>query len=133
MANTLYTAGKAALLKRMIDETVKLVLIDSADYTIDPDADQYLDDIPSGAQIAISAALAGKSADATTGAFKSDPAIFSGVTGDQLEAFAMFFDTGDPATSELIYFGDTGITGMPYTPSGNDARITPDASGWFGL
>jgi hypothetical protein len=59
--------------------------------------------------------------------------IFLSVTGDQLEAVILFIDTADESTSRLIMFQDTGITGMPRTPDGNNVQIVVTAAGWFTL
>ena len=61
----------------------------------------------------------------------SDAPTASGVTGDEFEALIMYIDTGTPATSRLILYLDTGITGMPLTPDGSDVQITVDPDGWF--
>ena len=57
----------------------------------------------------------------------------SAFTGDQLEAIILFIDTADEFTSRLIMFQDTGVTGMPLTPDGNNVQIVVGANGWFTL
>ena len=134
MANALFTKGKANLLRNDINvlgNNIKIMLIDLADYTFD-DADQYVADVAAGSIIGRSANLANKTV-SDGAAFDSDPAVVSVVTGDQFEAFIMYQDTGSDATSRLIMFQDTGVTGLPITPDGSDVRITPNASGWFAL
>ena len=65
------------------------------------------------------------------GSFFSDDPTASSVTGDELEALIMYVDTGSAATSRLILYLDTGITGMPLTPDGSNVQITVDPAGWF--
>lgn len=134
MANKLYPKGKKAMMQALADlagGNVRAVLCDSADYTYN-DAHEFLSDVPSGARISVSANLSGKTfgADAS---FDSDDVVFSGVTGDQLEQIILYLHTGTDATSRLIAFFDTGITGMPLTPDGNNVQVTVPAGGWFGL
>jgi hypothetical protein len=134
MANALYPQGKAGIMRGDIDllaDTIKFVIVDLADYTYSS-THEYLADIPSGARVAITSALSSKVIE-DTAAFKSDNAIAATVTGDEIEAIVMFKDTGDAATSRLILFQDTGLTGAPLTPDGSDVRISMNANGWFTL
>lgn len=62
-----------------------------------------------------------------------DDVVFSSLTGSAVAAAVLFMDTGDPATSRLIAYLDTGITGLPFTPSGADATLAWDAAGIFSL
>jgi hypothetical protein len=134
MANKLYPKGKRDMMKGLLDMNggnVRAILIDSDDYTYD-DAHDNLDDIPSGARVAVSSNLSGKTF-GNDGSFDSDDPVFAGVTGDQLEAIVLYLHTGTESTSKLIAFFDTGITGMPLTPDGNNVQVTVDAAGWFTL
>ncbi len=134
MANALYPQGKAGIMRGdivLLTDTIKFVIVDLADYTYSS-THEFLSDIPSGARVAITSALSSKVVE-DTAAFKSDNAIAATVTGDEIEAIVMFKDTGDAATSRLILFQDTGLTGAPFTPNGSDVRISMNASGWFTL
>jgi hypothetical protein len=139
MANKVYPKFKKGLLQgvpspapvNLLTQNVKIVLIDLADYTYS-DSHEFLSDIPSGARVALSPNLAGKTL-SNLADFDSNDPIFTGPTGDQLEALAMYIDTGVAGTSKLVFFQDTGISGMPLTPDGNDVKITVNASGWFRL
>ena len=134
MANALYPQGKAGIMRGdivLLTDTIKFVIVDLADYTYSS-THEFLADIPSGARVAITSALSSKVIE-DTAAFKSDNAIAATVTGDEIEAIIMFKDTGDAATSRLILFQDTGVTGAPLTPDGSDIRISMNASGWFTL
>ena len=123
MANSLYMKGIEALMKGQVDldtDTIKVTLIDVADYTVDLAAHDFINDVPAGARVA-TATLANTTV--TGGAFDADDVTFSAVTGDQSEALVIWQDTGNEATSVLIYYGDTH-TGLPVTPNGGDISIT---------
>lgn len=128
MANLFYTKAKEHFLSGDIDlitDTIKVALIDLADYTPDFALDEFYDDIPSGAVVALSSAMSTKSV--TSGVFDADNVVLSAVTGDQAEALVIFQDTGTPSTSLLIAFFDT-VTGLPVTPNTGDITITWDNS-----
>lgn len=104
---------------------VKLVLIDSADYTIDLTLHDFLDDIPALGRVAISGALTGKTiTDGVFAAADLAPA-FATVTGDPSEYVAMFVDSGLVGTSPLLAIWDVA-TGLPVTPNGGDINVTFD-------
>lgn len=131
MANAIYPEFKEAALSAMLNSaTVKAVLIDLADYTYSA-AHDFLADIPAAARVAISAALTSK--DFAAGVFSSADVSFVAVSGDQLEAFAFFIDTGDEATSRLIHFQDTGVAEFPFTPDGGNVVLECPTEGWFTL
>jgi hypothetical protein len=137
MANALYPKTKAKFLQALIDLSdpyldIKAVLVDTGQYTYSA-AHEFLSDVPAGARIAISDALVNVTVDADTAAFDSDDPIIAGVTGDTIEAIVLFVDTGVAATSALIMFQDTNITGAPLTPTGGNVQIFVDATGWFVL
>ncbi len=134
MANKVYPKYLEALLDGLSnidikDGTVKIMLIDSADYTYS-DSHDFLDDVPSGARVA-TATLASKTI--TNGAFDAADVVFASVTGDQCEAYIIYIDTGSESTSRLVLFVDTGVTGFPVTPNGGDINLTVHASGFFAL
>lgn len=134
MANKLYPKGKKAMMSALVDllgANVRAILVDAADYAYD-DAHEFLTDVPSGARISTSANLSGKAISALA-KFDSDDVVFAGVTGDELEIIILYIHTGTEGTSRLILFQDTGITGMPLTPDGNNVQVTVDTDGWFGL
>ncbi len=129
MANAFYTPFLKKLLDADIDflvDDIKVVLVDLADYTFSA-AHEFLSDVPAGARVATSGNLASKTT--TGGVFDAADATFTAATGDQSEALIIYKDTGVAATSALIRFIDTGITGMPITPSGADITVRWNASG----
>lgn len=107
--------------------TVKALLVNTTgpgtNYTYD-DAHQFLSDVPSGARISTSAALASKTF--ANGVFDADDTIFSAVSGDVSEAIILYIDTGVAGTSRLVAYIDTGIAGAPVTPSGGDINVVWD-------
>jgi hypothetical protein len=131
MANTIYLPFKQLLLGGDIDlitDTIKVVLIDAADYTVSA-AHDFLDDVAAGARVGTPQTLASKTI--TNGTFDAADVTFPSVTGDPCEAFLLYKDTGNEATSPLIYYADTGHTGLPVTPNGGDINLQFNASGIF--
>lgn len=123
MANALYDAGREAYLNGDIDwavDNIKLVLVDTALYTVDLATHNALDDIPVGARVATSSNLAGKTSAA--GVADANDVTFTGLTGVSVEAMVVYKDTGVEATSTLIAYIDTA-TGLPFTPSGGNVTI----------
>lgn len=123
MANALYDNGRESFLRGEISwnaDDIKAVLVDTALYTVDLDAHQFLDDIPGGARVATSANLAGKTT--TDGVADANDVTFPTVSGATVEAVVLYQDTGVEATSRLIAYIDTA-TGLPVTPNGGDITV----------
>lgn len=53
--------------------------------------------------------------------------------GPACEALVLYIDTGNPATSPLVSYQDTGIGNMPVTPNGGDLNVVWNSSGIFAL
>lgn len=135
MANKVYPKYKQALLTAdsnidVENGNIKAVLVDLADYTYS-DAHDFLDDVPAGARVATSSNLGSKTI--TDGTLDVADFTFTAVTGDQSEALIIYIDTGSAATSRLVAFYDTGVTGFPITPNTGDISVTVNASGLFSL
>jgi hypothetical protein len=131
MANAMYSKGKQNILNGNIDlnaDTIKVVCVDAADYTINLSTHDALDDIPGAARVATSGALASKTF--TDGTFDAADVTISAVSGDQFELLILYKDSGVEATSYLICAFDTA-TGLAFTPSGGDLTINWNASGIF--
>lgn len=131
MANALYTSFKVLLLKGDIDlenDTIKIALIDLADYTFSA-AHDFWDDAIAGL-VGTPVTLGSKTF--TGGVFDAADPTFLSVTGDQSEALIIFKDTGTPATSPLIAYFDTA-TGLPVTPNGGNIGVQFNASGILAL
>lgn len=124
MSNVMYDKARQQFLVGGIDwssDTIKAVLIDSADYTINAATHEFLSDIPSAARVAVSGPLTGKTS--TAGVADADDVSFPSVLGDQAEAIVLFVDTGVEATSRLLVYIDGG-TGFPVTPNGGNINVT---------
>jgi hypothetical protein len=123
MANALYTKAKQGLIDGSIDldtDTIKVVLVDGADYTPNMATHQYLSSIPAAGRVATSGDLASKMV--TDGVFDAADVVLSAVTGDQFEYLVLYKHTGAEATSPLILLIDTA-TGLPCTPTGANVTI----------
>jgi len=114
-----------------LTDTIKAVIVDTDDYTVNLATHQFLSDIPTGARVATSPALASKTT--TNGVCGCANIVFSTVSGDPSEAMAVYKDTGAEATSPLIQF-ITVATGLPVYPSGgNVVVVVPPSTGLFKL
>ncbi len=123
MANALFTKFKEHLLAGDLDlltMDIKVVGVDHADDIPVPATDEYLSDILDAARVCTTSNLSGKSV--TDGVFDADDTQFTAATGDQFESLVIYQDSGNPNTSILIAYIDTGL-GLPFTPSGIDIPI----------
>lgn len=133
MANAIYPLYKQALLDGdtltdINDLTVKVALIDTGAYTYSG-AHQFLTSLTG----VVGTAQTIANTTVTNGLFDGDNVTFSGVTGNSVEALAIYIDTGVAATSRLVAFIDSGVSGLPVTPNGGDITITWNVSGIFQL
>lgn len=125
MATALYDKAREAFANGDIDwvsDDIRAILVDAADYTVNFTTHDFLDDVPSGARVATSAALTGKSS--TNGVCDHATGTWSSVTGDQSEAVVYYQHTGTESTSRLIAYVDN-FTGLPVTPNGQNITFTP--------
>jgi len=128
MANALYDHGREGFLDGTIDwdtDNIKVVLIDTDDYTVDLANHEDLADVAAGARVATSANLSSKTV--TAGVADAADVTLSSVTGDQSEALIIYQDTGVEGTSRLIAYIDTAASGLPVTPNGGDIEIQWDS------
>lgn len=134
MANAIYPKWKEAIMQASANSSlagnVKAVLVDLADYTYSA-AHEFLSDVAVAGRVATSANLGTKTY--TSGTFDAADASFTAVTGDVSEAVILYVDSGSAATSRLVAFFDTGVTGLPVTPNGGDINLNFNASGIFAL
>lgn len=131
--NALYPTYKQLILGAGLNLTtlnLKVVLVDTGAYTYSA-AHDFLDDIAVGARIATSGNLASKTV--TNGTFDAADITITAVSGTTVEALVIYNDTGTAATSNLIAYMDTGVTGLPLTPNGGDVTIQWSGSGIFAL
>lgn len=124
MANALYDKARQAFLDGNISwssNTLKAILVDAGTYTVSLSTHDFLDDIPMGARVSTSSALASKTV--TDGVADAADVTFTSVTGSTVEAIVIYQHTGTESTSRLIAYIDTA-TGLPATPSGGDITVT---------
>jgi hypothetical protein len=133
MANAIYPLYKQALLDAsanvdLNDGTVKVALVDTGTYTYSASHDFYndLSGVVGTPQEILNTTV-------TNGVFDGDNVTFTTVTGDTVEALVIYIDTSDAATSRLVAYIDTGVTGLPVIPNGGDLTINWNASGIFAL
>jgi hypothetical protein len=128
MANAVYPLYKQALIQgtagTSLTGTLKVALVDLGTYTYSAahEFQTSLSGVVGTPQTLGSKTYAGGLLDAAD-------STFTAVTGASCEALVLFLDTGTPATSRLVAFIDTGVTGLPVTPNGGDISITWNASG----
>lgn len=133
MANAIYPLYKQALLDAsanvdLNDGTVKVALIDTGTFTYNA-ADEFYSAV-SGV-VGTPQTIANTTV--TNGLFDGDNVTYTAVTGNSVEALLIYIDTGSAATSRLVAWIDTGVTGLPVTPNGGDISITWNAAGIFQL
>lgn len=130
MPNVLYDPLKESFLSQVdpVDfdsEDIRVILVDTGAYTLNAATHDYLDDIPGGARIAVSATLT--SPTVAAGVFDADNVTFTAVPGPtSVEAIVIYQHTGVDATSRLICYIDTA-TNLPVTPNGGDITIAWDS------
>lgn len=125
MSDLVYLKAWEAAWKGLINwvsDDIRAVAVDVADYTVNASTHEFLSDITSGGRIATSANLtSGKTT--TLGAIDVANFSFTSVTGDPGEAIVWYQWTGSVATSRLIVYRDTAVSGLPFTPNGGDINI----------
>ena len=127
MANALYDIGREGFLGGDIDwdaNTIKVTLVDAADYTRDLAAHDFYNDVTVAGRVATSGALASKTK--TAGVADAADVTLTAVTGDVSESVDIYQHTGTEATSLLIANIDTA-TGLPVTPNGGDITVQWDS------
>lgn len=134
MANAIYPKYKEAIIDASAnvdinDLTVKCALLQATEtYAA---ADTFLSDITAGAVIGTAQTL--NNTTVLNGLFDADDVTFTAVSGAQVVTLLIYIDTGTPATSRLVAWLDTGVTGLPVTPNGGNISVTWNAAGIFQL
>lgn len=134
MANALYPRWKEQLLQFTANNnlsagTVKVALVDTGVYTYNA-ADQFYSSV-SSAVVGTPQTIGSKTF--TNGVFDGADVSYTAVSGNTVEAIVLYIDTGSAATSPLVAYIDTSVTGLPVTPNGGDINIAWNASGIFAL
>lgn len=135
MASTdfVYATARQALNKAQINlssVTIGAALVSSV-YSPAPATDQYLSGIPSAA-ILEQVDLTGVAVSASGWLQGTIPQLLSFIAAVPCVALVLFVDTGNPATSQLLYYSSTGV-GFPFLPSGFNYVVAYDqaAGGFF--
>jgi hypothetical protein len=126
MASALYDSGRQKFLEgglAWLTDTIKVLLIDTANYTVNLATHTSLADIPVGARVGTAQTLVSKTSAA--GVADAADVTFTSLTGASIEAVVIYKDTGTESTSFLIAYIDTG-TGIPFSPSGGNVTISWD-------
>ncbi|MFC7460759.1 hypothetical protein [Hydrogenophaga defluvii] len=125
MANVLYVKGKERIGRAQVNlETadIKAALVKNT-YAQNLITDEFYTSI-SAHVLGTPVALTGKTF--ASGIFDADDLSFPTIAaGDTAEAVVLFVDTGNPATSFLLFYCDT-ITGFPLATSGGDVDVRWD-------
>lgn len=124
MANSLFSKGKEKLLSADIDipvDTIKAALVTNG-YTLDL-SHEFLSSL--GANMIGTAQTLG-SKTVTNGIFDAaDPTWLALAAGSTVIGVVLYKDTGNAATSPLLYWIDV-ITGFPFVTNGSDATVRWD-------
>jgi len=129
MANALYGLGRERFLGGDLDWDAmdfRVILTDTADYTVSVDVHDFLDDVAAAARVKVSGALASKTK--TLGVADAADVTLTAVTGDPCEALVIYQHTGVESTSALVaYIDTTSDSSLPVTPNGGDITIVWDS------
>lgn len=129
MANSWYRKGAEKVLDGSVDlltDTIKCVLIDASDYSVDLAVHDALSDVAAGSRVGTAQTLGSKTV--TDGVFDAADVTFTAVTGDPCEYVLFYKDSGVESTSYLLWLFDTA-TGLPVTPNGGNLQVSFNASG----
>jgi hypothetical protein len=134
MANAVYPLWKKSMMSGdspdLATANVRVALIDTDVYTYSA-THQYFSDLDSGSVVALSQTYLTDKVLGDDGSFDSADPTFLAVSGNVCEALILYIDSGAPASSQLMIFQDTGVTGLPVVPNGGDIVVSVDAGGWF--
>jgi len=120
MANGMYTAGINGIMDgsiMLLTNTIKVTLINTANYTVNLASHDFIDDVPTSARKA-TGTLASKTV--SGGAFDAADTVISGINADEVDAAIIWKDTGTESTSPLIAYIDTDLAGLPTGPLANN-------------
>lgn len=125
MASAMYDRGREAFLGKEIgwdDDDFRVILIDTAQYTVNTSTHTSLSDVPAGARIAVTSSLGSKTI--TNGVADAGDITFNSVTGS-FGALLIYLHTGTDSTSRLVCYID-GVTNFPGSLTNGTVNITWD-------
>lgn len=124
-----YTKGAAKMLAGTIAfdaDDIKAMLVDDL-YGYDQHNDEFVADIASH-RVGTDVLLSG--VDVSGGFLDANDANWTGLpTGPYVQAVVIYKDTGNPATSPLLFYIDA-ITGLPLEMTGADRTVQWDNGGY---
>jgi len=136
MANAVYPIYKAALLTAASntsldqDDTTNgpfCALVDTGTYTYSAAHDFYSD--LSGV-VGTDQRIDDPTVAAAAGLFDGADLTYTAVSGNSVEALVVYRkNSGANTTWRLVFFQDTGVSGLPVTPNGGNITVTWNASG----
>jgi len=114
-------------------DTIGVFFVDEADDTISQTSDVDAADRAAAAQVPAFASAPNMVANSwavssNVGVFDADDTVFTSLSGDQVESYDIFKDSGTDTTSPMISNHDDA-TGLPLTPSGGNVTIVWAATG----
>lgn len=101
--------------------SLKAVLVDTALYTVDFNAHEFLSSIAAGARVA-TVAVAGNTV-ADGGVCDATDTTWPNVTGPTIEAVVFYIDTGAEGTSRLLLYVDNSPDFPIPAPTGQDVVV----------
>lgn len=126
--NGRYAKGREKFLRAEISwptDEFKAVLV-TASYTPNFATHEFLSDVPAPTRVATSDAIGNKT---TTGGWAgADRVTWQAFTGSTATAMIIIKSTGLISTSPLLAYIDTGITNLPYDPTGTVLNLLVDPS-----
>ena len=138
MSNALYPVWKQEVMQASANTslggTVKQTFADlTAAYAYSA-AHDFVDDLGANDNPNYGAATSLASKTFAAGTFDAADTLTAALTGAaDMGGIVLYVDSGAEATSRLVLYLDTSITGMPFTPSGGDVTVQWNASGIFTL
>jgi hypothetical protein len=137
MSGTLYDNGRKHFAmgdihwKASGGDTIKVTLIDAADYTVNLSTHEYMNTntVAAAAKVATGTLTL---ADPAAGVCDADDVTFTAVTGDVSEALIIWKDGGGggttaAGTTDYLISYDNSATGLPVTPNGGNIVVTWDS------
>ncbi len=110
-------------------DTIKIILVDNADYTFSA-AHEDLADVAAAGRVATGTLDSTTMGTVGPGIFDAADEVLTSVSGDPCESLIIYKDSGAEATSALIAYIDTA-SGLPITPNGNNITLVFPAGGIF--
>ena len=130
MANGFYQFGMQAFARGEVvwkasgGSNIRTALVDTADYTVDLAAHNFLDDIAAGSREETSGNMTLVDA-APDGIVDANDVTFTGTTGDQCEGILVYKFVTNDADSVPLFWWDSA-TGLPVT-LGGDVTVAWDS------